>query len=406
MSRLIHWLFLDLNSFFASCEQQENPALRGKPVGVVPLMAETTCCLAASYEAKAHNVKTGTLVAEARARCPDIRFVIARHEVYTRYHHAIVKVVESCIPVDTVMSIDEMICRLSGSQRELPNALQLAAQIKEKIRKEVGACLTSSIGIAPNRFLAKVASDMQKPDGLTVLQAEDIPQALFRLALRDLGGIGHQMELRLNERGIHSIRELCDLSREEMRELWGGINGERYYQWLRGEEVELPPTQHRSLGHQHVLEPEMRTPDGVWTVAKKLLAKAAVRLRKEGYYTRRISAHIKFIGQLYWEENVKLEATQDTLKLLTTLRAIWPKIKKEKPFRVSIMFSDLLPHDQYQFPLFENPHREDLGTAMDKINSKFGKETVSLGSLYQFHQAAPTRIAFRRIPELDEFEDE
>jgi DNA polymerase-4 len=401
----IRWLFLDLNSFFASCEQQERPELRGKPVGVVPLLAETTCCLAASYEAKAHGVKTGTLVREARVRCPDIQFVLARHDVYTRYHYAVVEAVESCLPVDAVMSIDEMICSLSGSQRELPKALELAARIKEKIRKDVGVCLTSSIGIAPNRFLAKLASDMKKPDGLTVLQPEQLPDILYPLALRDLSGIGGQMEIRLNEQGIHTMRELCELTREEMHTIWGGVSGDRYYQWLRGEDVELPPTQHRSLGHQHVLEPEMRTRDGVWTVAKKLLAKAAVRLRKEGFYTRCITAQIKFTGHLYWEEHIRFEPTQDTLKLLTALRGMWPTVKREIPFRVGVTFSDLVSRERYQFPLFENPHREDLGPAMDKINAKFGKETISLGSLYQFQQAAPTRIAFRRIPTLDEFED-
>jgi len=405
MEHVLEWLFLDLNSFFASCEQQEHPELRGKPVGVVPMIVDTTCCLAASYEAKALGIKTGTLVREAKARCPEMRFVIADHEIYTRYNRKVVEVVESCLPVDTILSIDEMICRLSGSQQELPNALALAERIKDRIRKEVGVCLTSSIGIAPNRFLAKLASDMKKPDGLTVLHKADLPQSLYGLKLRDLCGIGHQMEIRLNEQGIHSIRELCMLSRQEMHDIWGGVGGDRYYLWLRGEEVILPPTQHRSMGHQHVLEPELRNPEGVWVVIKKLLAKAAVRLRKEGYYTGRITAHIDFIGEIpSWAKDIKVEPTQDTLKLMTALRNIWPIIKREIPLRVGVTFSDLITKERYQLPLFENPHREDLGPAMDKINSKYGKETISIGALHQFPQAAPPRIAFRRIPDLEEFE--
>lgn len=406
MSPRIDWLFLDLNSFFASCEQQEHPDLRGQPVGVVPLFADTTCCLAASYQAKAFGIKTGTLVREAKARCPDIRFVLARHDVYVRYHNAVVAAVESCLPVDGIMSIDEMACRLTGSQCELPNALAMAARIKEKIRTTVGECLTSSIGLAPNRFLAKLASDMKKPDGLTVLLKHQLPHVLYPLSVRELYGIGGRMEEHLNERGIHTVEQLCQLSQEEMRRLWGGVVGERYYLWLRGEEVDTPPTQHRSLGHQHVLEPELRNPDGVWTVMKKLLAKAAVRLRKDGFYTRRISAHISFIGETpFWEEHVRLEATHDTLKLFDALRTIWPTIKRsEVPIRVGVMLSDLVPQNRYQIPLFENPHREDLGPAMDKINGKFGKETISLGALYQFPQAAPPMIAFRRIPKLEEFE--
>ena len=404
MTDQMGWLFLDLNSFFASCEQQEHPELRGKPIGVVPMIVDTTCCLAASYEAKAFGIKTGTLVREARARCSKMQFVVADHEVYTRYNRKVVAVVESCLPVDAVLSIDEMICRLSGSQQELPNALALAERIKDKIRKEVGVCLTSSIGIAPNRFLAKLASDMKKPDGLTVLHKADLPQSLCGLKLRDLCGIGHQMEIRLNEQGIHSLQELCMLSRQEMHAIWGGIGGDRYYLWLRGEEVNLPPAQHRSMGHQHVLEPELRNREGVWMVIKKLLVKAAVRLRKEGYYTGRVTAHIAFMGDLSWQEDVKLEPTQDTLKLLNALRSIWPSIKKEVPFRVGVTFSDLITRERYQLPLFENPHREDLGPAMDKINSKYGKETISIGAPHQFPQALPPRIAFRRIPELEEFD--
>src|SRR5437762_13471130 len=113
----LSWLYLDLNSFFASCEQQENPRLRGKPMAVVPMMADTTSCLAASYEAKKFGVKTGTRVGEAKIICPGIQFVKSRHDVYIRYHHKIIEVVESCIPVHSVLSIDEIAAQLTGSQQ-------------------------------------------------------------------------------------------------------------------------------------------------------------------------------------------------------------------------------------------------------------------------------------------------
>ena len=121
-SRTVNWLFLDLNAYFASVEQQVNPALRGVPVAVVPVMTDTTCCIAASYEAKAFGIKTGTLVREAKALCPSLRLVEARQDLYVDYHHRIVKTVDSCVPVESVLSIDEMICRLQGSQTEIPNA--------------------------------------------------------------------------------------------------------------------------------------------------------------------------------------------------------------------------------------------------------------------------------------------
>ncbi|HZV61319.1 MAG TPA: DNA polymerase, partial [Methylophilaceae bacterium] len=142
-------LYVDFNSYFASVEQQEVPELRGKPIGVLPVMAETTCCIAASYEAKAFGVKTGTPVREARKLCPNIIFVEARPYLYVEYHHRLVEIVESCTPVEKTLSIDEMVCRLTGTQQQKENALSLAARIKSTLADKAGICIRSSIGIAP-----------------------------------------------------------------------------------------------------------------------------------------------------------------------------------------------------------------------------------------------------------------
>jgi DNA polymerase IV len=380
----------------------------------VPLVAETTCCLAASYQAKKYGVKTGTLVAEARARCPGITFVVARHDLYTLYHKTIVEAVSECLPIDSVLGIDEMICELTGSQRELPNALALVDKIKTLLRHRVGETLTCSIGLAPNRFLAKVASDMNKPNGVSIIRKSDLPHVLHPLKLRDFPGIGPRMEERLHAHGVSSVQTLCSLPTEKMVQLWGGVVGKRFYLWLRGENVELAETIHRSIGHQHVLEPEFRNSTGAWTVTKKLLMKAAVRLRKEGYYTRRLTLQIRFTGGLqttgdhsasgfYWDEGVKLEETQDSLTLLSGLRRLWTVLPKGSPFRVGVTLSDLIPKNRHQLSLLVNPARENLGEAMDRINGKFGKETLSIGELPDDAVATPARIAFRRVPELDEF---
>ncbi|MGB7743985.1 MAG: hypothetical protein WBL41_14555, partial [Terracidiphilus sp.] len=155
----VNWLFVDLNSYFASVEQEVRPELRGRPVGVVPMMADTTCCIAASYEAKAFGVKTGTIVADAKRMCPDIVLVEARHEIYVDYHHRVVEAVESCGPVTAVCSIDEMACRLIGRERPLLNAIDLGVRVKAAIREHAGESLRCSVGLATNRYLAKIASD-------------------------------------------------------------------------------------------------------------------------------------------------------------------------------------------------------------------------------------------------------
>src|SRR5258708_4526614 len=133
MDDTINWLFLDLNAYFASVEQQVTPALRGKPVAVVPMKTDNTCCIAASYEAKAYGIKTGTRVGDAKKLCPTLTLVEAVPQLYVRYHHMIVETVGSLIPIESVLSIDEMICKLTGSQKEVPNAVILAQAIKRAL---------------------------------------------------------------------------------------------------------------------------------------------------------------------------------------------------------------------------------------------------------------------------------
>ena len=163
---LFDYLHIDLNSFFASVEQQLHPEYRGKPTAVVPTMADTTCCIAASYEAKALGIKTGTQVGEARRICPGIILVNGDHAEYARVSAEIVDAVERVCPVAHKPSIDEVQCQLMGREREPPNARRIALAIKQAIQDDVGETLRCSIGMAPNRYLAKIASDMQKPDGL------------------------------------------------------------------------------------------------------------------------------------------------------------------------------------------------------------------------------------------------
>jgi DNA polymerase IV len=182
----IRWLFLDLNSYFASVEQELRPHLRNRPIAVVPVMADTTCAIAASYEAKAFGVYTGTQIGEAKRLCPGIELVEARHELYVEYHKKIIEAIELCVPVSAVMSIDEMASSLIGREQPLMAALDLARRVKTSIREHVGSTLRCSIGLASNRYLAKIASDMEKPDGLVALTPDILETALSCLVLRDL----------------------------------------------------------------------------------------------------------------------------------------------------------------------------------------------------------------------------
>ena len=142
----VDWLFLDMNAYFASVEQQLQPELRGRPVAVVPVMTDRTCCIAASYEARPYGVRTGTNVGEARRRCPQLRIVEAGHERYIRVHNQIVAAVETVLPVEKVCSIDEMVCKLSLHQRGVADAVEVGKAVKAAIADQVGQHLRCSVG--------------------------------------------------------------------------------------------------------------------------------------------------------------------------------------------------------------------------------------------------------------------
>jgi nucleotidyltransferase/DNA polymerase involved in DNA repair len=229
---VVQWLFLDLNAFFPSCKQQENPALRGRPVIVVQTPADSAVAIAASYAAKAFGIKTGTLMREARQLCPAVIPVQAHHRLYTEYHERILKAVDTCLPVEKVCSIDEMACKLMGTERQGPVARELALKVKRALREQVGECLTCSIGIAPNVFLGKVGSDLQKPDGLVVITHDKLPDILLRLDLQEIYGIGPRMEQRLQRAGIMTVTQLWNATPFQLRRVWGGINGLLFHQML------------------------------------------------------------------------------------------------------------------------------------------------------------------------------
>jgi len=419
----LNWLFVDMNSYFASVEQEVHPELRGRPIAVVPMMADSTCCIAASYEAKAHGVKTGTMVGEAKRMCPGLVLVEARHQLYVDYHHRIVEAVESCLPVTAVLSIDEMACRLMGRERPLMAALELGRRVKARIRERVGPTLRCSVGLATNRYLAKVASDMEKPDGLVALPRDILPTALRQLELRDLPGIGARTEKRLNARGIRTMDDLLALDGEKAGQLWGSVVGERLWHWLQGEDFEENEAQHmKSLSHQHVLAPEMRTPEKAWAVAHKLLHKAAMRLRAANLWASGIGLAIGFAvprGENTpvsrfgtptrgWKSELRLAECQDNLTLIAALRRLWSSRpdgpEYDHPHFVGVQLTGLIPDELHTLSLFDSEEgaeqRTRLTEAMDRINNKYGLGTLAPASMLAAFKAAPTRIAFHSIPDL------
>lgn len=402
MSNELKWLLVDLNSFFASCEQQDHPHLRGKPVAVVPMLADGTSVIAASYEAKKFGIKTGTRVFEAKKMCPGIQFVSGGHKKYVEYHHKIVAAVDEICPVEKVLSIDEMACRLIGRECQYDNAIAIAQRIKQNILDKVGECLTTSVGLGPNVLIAKMASDMQKPNGLVAVPAEAIIEKMGSLDIDAISGVGSQMKYRLNSKGFFKVQDLLKVSEHELRKAWGSVWGMRIAQELRGIDMAWKRNDSSSYSHEHVLPPDLRTTLGAYQILMKLLSKGCMRLRKNQRKAQSLGIAIRYFDQSRFEKTIQFQETDDTAYLIRELRKMFPRYEKKKPMKVSVFLSGLTAAGQGQLSFFDDPKREKINQAMDAINGKFGANTLVSGVVLGVTGQAKVRISFNHIPSKDD----
>jgi DNA polymerase-4 len=423
--RPLRWLFLDLNSYFASVEQQLQPSLRGKPVIVAPVGTDTTVAIAASIEAKRFGISTGTPVWEARQRCRELIVTPARHEKYVEFHDRIVAEVWRHIPVTRICSIDEMACRLLDNENDRATAEALAGRIKTGIRANVGDWMTCSIGIAPNRLLAKLASDLKKPDGLVVFEADSLPQSLYSLGLREIAGIGAKMERRLARDGVNDIRQLCERAPRDAGHAWGGTNGDRLWYLLHGVDLPEKATQSRTIGHSHVLSPGKRGAAPARLTARRLALKATSRLRRKSYRARLLVLHARFEDdKSNWRTSCKLPATQDSFVVLDRLETLFPRLNEASRGHpgggqlrmIGVTLCEIEPESGEQGSLFASLDPDDplaretrglsLSRAMDTINQRFGRHAISVGPMNGGRlDRIGTKIAFGRIPDADEFHE-
>jgi len=410
-----------MNSFFASCEQQAEPALRGRPVAVVPMDADSTSVIAASYEAKAFGIRTGTNVGLAKRLCSDLVIVPVRPGVYVDFHKRIVETVSTLLPSPRVLSVDEMACRLwPGNESSDAAAVRIGRQVKAAIRERVGEWLFCSVGIAPNVFLAKVASDLQKPNGLVLLRGSDLPDALLPLELRDLPGIGKNMHARLATKGINTIADLYAASAAQLRDAWGGVVGERWWYMIRGSQeadyqAMTDPARH-SVSHSHVLGPDMRSDDGAEQVLLRLTGKAVTRMRRKGFVATGLQLDVTLIntersqnGERFQKRNWHVASTRHVPAddpLIASLRRLWngrPELQGGWTYqKVGVALTGLSPKEDRTLPLYEaDIRRSRLAEAMDAINAQLGSGSVELASVHAARDLAPERIAFAKITDDD-----
>lgn len=410
----IERLYLDFDGFFASVMQQAFPALRGKPVGVIPFptnAADSTVIIACSKEAKRFGVGNVMRVGDARKVCPDIVLVTQRPDLFRRAHNALLNEIACEIPIETVKSIDELSCKLDKCASEDPMALAL--RIKSRLRKNVGSQITCSIGFAANRMLAKIACKVNKPDGVTIWHPKDMPEPLFARPLEDIPGIGKNMQYRLCQAHITTIKDLYNAQPKHLRALWHNVNGERMWYALHGYDIYAMPTSRGMYGHSRVLPPQWRNIEHALSCSRLLLTKAARRMRRDGFYAGKLWLWLD-MRQGGWFGQRELPIVQDDFACLTAMGMIWEQAKREiriKPeiIRVGVTLLDLSPANQRQLDLFLNDDGirrkcERITNVIDNLNRKFGKRVVTIGDWTPPPGGyAGGKIAYNRIPSAEDF---
>ena len=381
--------YLDMNSFFASVEQQVDPALRGKPVAITAVDTEAGACVAASYEAKAFGVKTGTRVVDARRLCPGIIFRPSRHRLYVRYNLAVADVLDRYAELTHIRSVDEFQLALSGEAQTLDGARSLAMRLKSAVAKEVGSCLRFSVGLGPNHLLAKIAGKLEKPDGLQWLSPDNMPERIADLALDDLPGISRAMKERLFRARVFDVVSLYHLDPRHARQIWRSVEGERFVRMLQGMDIPIIATERGGYGNSKVLSPEYRDPRHAYHVGRWLVEKATARLRRDGRVAGRFSLSVTFLAGHSWARAVSCFPTQDTAFFLRINRAIWRDLwRSGRPgpvisLGVNLTDVDLIEHRQGDLltPIApaERTRGERVSVALDHINARFGDGMIRYG---------------------------
>jgi len=382
-------LYVDMDSFFASVEKQLDPFLRKKPVGITAVNQDSGCIVAASYEAKAYGIKTGIRVYEAKILCPSILLRESRHKLYVRYNQKISSILDSIAELEAIRSIDEFQIALGGDSAKLESAIGLAVQMKLKIKELIGSEITLSIGIAPNPLLAKIASKLDKPNGLQWLSYNNMPQKIKHLDLDDLPGISRGLRLRLWKAGIYNIQSLYNLDPAHARIIWKSVEGERFIRSLRGENIPLGNTIRRRYGNSKVLSPEYRSIKKAYLVGRWLIEKSSERLRRHKYCSGRLDIIIRIRDLGTWGDSITFASSQDTFFFLNQFSKLWNRmIDSIKPVYIDslgVHFSDIVFLQDRSAELFisfeagKQNKRERLSSSIDNLNFRYGKRVVKFG---------------------------
>jgi DNA polymerase-4 len=373
-----------MDAFFASVEQRDNPDLRGRPV-LVGGTGPRSVVAAASYEARAFGCRSAMPMAQALRLCPHAVVVGGGYSRYSAVSDRVFAIFERATPIIQPLSIDEAFLDVTGSRRAVGEPVSIARQIRASVREEVG--LTVSVGIAPNKFLAKLASDMNKPDGLTVITAENAQETIDPLPVTAIPGVGGAAQNALTRLGARSIRDLRLLPPELLAQRLGSF-GPRIHELAHGRDERPVITDRRakSVGHEQTFGHDLAEPDELLAVMLDQAQQVARRLRAKARRARTITVKIRFGDfQTITRAHTLDRSTDDAGAIFAAARALfhaWAETAFQPVRLVGLSASQLTePGEPEQLGLFDSPEsdarRRRVEAAFDAINTKFGDRAIT-----------------------------
>jgi DNA polymerase-4 len=385
--RIVH---LDINSCFATVEQQANPLLRDKPVVVAAYTTNSGCVLAASVTAKKLGIKTGMRVMDARLIYPKVVVLSPDPPKYRFIHNKIKKILKNYSTRVIPKSIDEFVFETVSLKPQ-----EVSLEIKKRIREEVGEYITVSIGISTNRYLAKVASNLQKPDGLSEINKDNIKGIFSKLKLTDLTGIKKGNSKRLNLFGIKTATDFLEAPVPKLKLAFGGIGGLYWYLRLHGMEIDDFKSKRGMYGNSFAPPPNKA--NQTLPILSKLSEKTGLRLRNANLKASGVHLFLQDRDGNSWHMGKKLNRdifnSNDIYKEMNNLLSISPI--KDNLRHVAISTFNLKPKDSLQLEIFSNVLKKDkLTNSLDFINTKYGDYTIYPARMINTKDIVKDRIAF------------
>lgn len=383
MKTIMH---VDMNAFFAAVEQQSNPALRGRPIAVTG-SEKRSIILTASYEARVFGVKTGMAHFEAFEKCPQLTLVPANNRLYTHVSTQIMALLKDYTPLVEIFSVDEAFLDLSGSLKLFGGVERIAYLIKSRIKVRFG--ITCSIGVAPNKLLAKLASEQHKPDGLTIYRPEDIPTVLEKMPIQELCGIGRRLGRQLQSFGIFTCGQLSRFPPEVLRRKYGVI-GDRLHDMARG--IDLSPVTPeessaaiKSVGHSRTLRDDLQEREAICAFLLQLAEMVGRRARRYQVSGRVVTLTLRYTDfNTFSRQQVQPEYLASSEAIYQAAVQILDSLEIELPVRLLGIRLSSLRFQSRQLPLFPEERRRHLLTeARDCANDRYGDFTVMFGSLLE-----------------------